>query len=32
MIAASGGKAPPEILSTHPYNNLVINYLTKWIH
>ena len=32
MKAASGGKAPPEILSTHPsIHNEVINDLTKWI-
>ena len=31
MKAASGGKAPPEILSTHPSNKRRINDLTKWI-
>ena len=31
MKAASGGKAPPEILSTHPSNERKINDLTKWI-
>jgi|TARA_A200000159_G_C7305537_1_gene332156 predicted Zn-dependent protease len=31
MKAASGGKAPPEILSTHPSNERRINDLTKWM-
>jgi Zn-dependent protease with chaperone function len=31
MKAASGGKAPLEILSTHPSNERRINDLTKWI-
>jgi len=31
MKAASGGKTPPEILSTHPSNKRRINDLTKCI-
>lgn len=31
MKAASGGKAPPELLSTHPSNQRRINDLTQWI-
>lgn len=31
MKAASGGKAPPEILSTHPSNQRRIDNLKNWI-
>jgi Zn-dependent protease with chaperone function len=31
MKMASGGKVPPEILSTHPSNQRRINDLTYWI-
>ena len=31
MKLAAGGKAPPEILSTHPSTQRRINDLTQWI-
>jgi len=31
MQASSGGKAPPEILSTHPSNQRRINDLNQWV-
>jgi predicted Zn-dependent protease len=31
MKKNSGGKSPPEILSTHPSNERRINNLSEWI-
>ena len=31
MKAASGGKVPPEILSTHPSNEHIINDLEAYV-